>query len=353
MARKPKQSTKSGLPPGRVVYIGNKEDAPVRITVIDYDSNDLKEISVNNVQDIAQYQFTQTCSWINIDGIHKTDIIEDVGKLYQIHPLILEDIVNTQQRPKLEVHDDYVFIVFKMLDYDYATNEVIIEQVSMILGHNYVISFQENIGDVFEQLRSRIRNPESRFRQNGSDYLVFALLDCVVDNYFTVIEKLDEQLEEFENDAFNNPGKHIAERLNKIRRDTIYIRKAVWPLREMVNHMLSGDIKPIKAETHIYLRDLYDHTIQVLDTIEMYRDVLSGIMDVYLSNLSYKMNEVMKTLTIISSLFIPLTFIVGVYGMNFEHMPELKLANGYFMIWAVMILVALIMFVYMKAKKWL
>jgi magnesium transporter len=352
ISRKPKQSAKSGLPPGRVVYIGNKANVPVHITVFDYDESGLQEHRITDVKDCAVFKSTKTCSWINVDGIHKTQIIEELGQLYNIHPLVLEDVVNTQQRPKMEVYDDYVFIVFKMLDYDYATNEVKIEQISLILGPNYVLSFQENVGDVFETIRNRIRNTQSRIRKLGPDYLVYALLDRVVDNYFIVMEKLGEQLEDFEDEAFNNPGSHIAERLNKLRRETIYIRKAVWPLREMVNHMTNDDIKPFQHANTIYFRDLYDHTVQVLDTIETYRDVLSGIMDVYLSNLSFKMNEVMKVLTIISTIFIPLTFIAGVYGMNFRVMPELEYEYGYYIIMAFMAVVAIAMIIYFRIKKW-
>ncbi len=352
ISRKPKQSTKSGLPPGRVVYIGNKANVPVHITVFDYDESGLNEHTINDINECASFKHTQTSTWINIDGIHKTQIIEDIGRLYNIHPLVLEDIVNTQQRPKMEIYDDYVYIVFKMLDYDYATNEVRIEQISLILGDHYVLSFQENVGDVFESIRNRIRNPQSRIRKLGSDYLVYALLDRVVDNYFIVMEKLGEQLEDFEDEAFNNPGRHVAERLNKLRRETIFIRKAVWPLREMVNHMTNEDVKPIQHATTIFFRDLYDHTVQVLDTIETYRDVLSGIMDVYLSNLSFKMNEVMKVLTIISTIFIPLTFIAGVYGMNFRIMPELEYEYGYYIVMAFMGVVGIAMFIYFKVKKW-
>ncbi len=352
MSRKSKQSTKSGLPPGRVVYIGTKADSPVHITVFDYDVNGLRELTVAQAAECTRYMSSETSTWINVDGIHQTHIIEEMGKEFNIHPLVLEDIVNTHQRPKLEVYDKYIFIVFKMLDYDYATNEVKIEQISLILGKDYIISFQENVGDVFESIRNRIRNPQSRIRQLGTDYLIYALLDRVIDNYFIVMEKLGEQLEDFEDEAFNNPGRHIAERLNKLRRETIFIRKAVWPLREMVNHMAAGDLSLIKQNTTIFMRDLYDHTVQVLDTIETYRDVLSGIMDVYLSNLSFKMNEVMKVLTIISTIFIPLTFIAGVYGMNFRDMPELNYKYGYFIVMAFMFVIAVGMFLYFKVKKW-
>jgi len=345
-------SQKSGLPPGRMVYIGDKSDLPVTLTVIDYDTDGLEEKIIENIDECAVYKHSHTSTWLNIDGLHKIEIIEKIGKLYDIHPLVLEDIVNTQQRPKIEVYDKYIYIVLKMIDYDYASENVKIEQISLILGKNYVISFQENIGDVFDSVRNRLRNPESRIRKFGSDYLVYALMDRIVDNYFIIMEKLGEQLEDFEEESYNNPGKHVAEKLNKLRRETIFLRKAVWPLREMVNHLASGDITQISSNTNVYMRDLYDHTVQVLDTIETYRDLLSGIMDVYLSNLSFKMNEVMKVLTIISTIFIPLTFIAGVYGMNFRYMPELEGEYSYYIIMIFMALIALIMIIWFRFKKW-
>lgn len=335
-----------------MVYIGDKPDTPVRITVFDYDADGIKESELQNVEECSAYRHTRTNTWINVDGLNDIGIIECIGKQFNIHPLVLEDIVNTQQRPKLEVFDDYIYIVLKMLEYDYATGKVKTEQMSFILGKHYVISFQEMIGDTFDTVRSRLRNPDSRIRKFGVDYLLYSLMDRIVDDYFIVMERLGEQLEEFEEVAYNKPGPGIAEQLNRLRRDTIYVRKSVWPLREMVNHLSNGDIRQINRKTIIYLRDLYDHTVQVLDAVETYRDILSGIMDVYLSNLSVKMNEVMKVLTIISTIFIPLNFIAGVYGMNFSYMPELANPFGYFIIMGFMTVVAIAMLIWFKLKKW-
>jgi len=335
-----------------MVYIGDKPDVPVRVTVFDYDANGLTENELKDVNDCGAYRHTHTSTWINIDGLHDTAVIDCIGKQYDIHPLVLEDIVNTQQRPKVEVYDHYVYVVIKMLEYDYNQDRVITEQMSFILGKNYVISFQELIGDTFDTVRNRLRNPESRIRKYGSDYLLYALMDRIVDDYFIVMEKLGEQLEEFEEDAYNNPGKSIVGQLNKLRRDTIYVRKSVWPLREMVNHMSNGDIKQIDPKTTVYMRDLYDHTVQVLDTVETYRDIQGGIMDVYLSNLSFRMNEVMKVLTIISTIFIPLNFIAGIYGMNFRFMPELENPYGYYIIMGFMAAVGIAMLIWFKSKKW-
>ena len=350
--RRPSRSHKAGLPPGRMVYIGDKPETPVRITVFDYDAGGITEHQIVNAQECEALLNKHRNTWINVDGLHELEIIECIGKMYKIHPLVLEDIVNTQQRPKIEDYGDYVYIVLKMLEYDYEAEDVATEQMSFILGKDYVISFQEIPGDTFDAVRTRLRNPDSRFRQLGTDYLLYALMDRIVDDYFIVMEKLGEELEEFEEAAYNNPSADIALRLNKLRRNTITVRRSVWPLREMVNHMSNGDYKQINKRTAIYMRDLYDHTVQVLDTVETYRDILGGIMDVYQSNLNLRMNEVMKVLTIISTIFIPLNFIAGVYGMNFEYIPELANPYGYFIIMGFMMAVAVAMLVWFKVKRW-
>jgi magnesium transporter len=350
--RRPKRTDKTGLPPGRLVYIGDKGENPVRISLFDYDANGLVESDLKRVEDCEVYKHTHTTTWINVDGLHDTNAIECLGKIFEIHPLVLEDIVNTQQRPKIESFDTYVYIVVKMLEYDYNDEEVVTEQMSFILGSNYVISFQEIPGDTFDAVRGRLRNPESRIRQYGPDYLLYALMDRIIDDYFIVMEKLGEELEEFEEIAYNNPAQQIVQRLNKLRRNTIYVRKSVWPLREMINHMTTGDYKQIGERTRVYMRDLYDHAVQVLDTVETYRDIQGGIMDVYQSNLNLRMNEVMKVLTIISTIFIPLNFIAGVYGMNFRFMPELQNPYGYFIIVGFMMAVAIVMLIWFKVKKW-
>ena len=350
--KRPTRTAKTGLPPGRMVYIGDKQNGPVKISVFDYDANALEEKQLNGIAECEAFKHKNKYTWINVDGLHDVALIECLGRLYGIHPLVMEDIVNTQQRPKVEEFDDYVYIVLKMMEYDYNTEEVVTEQMSFILGKNYVISFQEIPGDTFDAVRNRLRNPLSKFRQYGADYLLYALMDRIVDDYFIVMEKLGEELEAFEELAYNDPGANVAQALNKLRRNTIYVRKAVWPLREMINHMSTGDYKQFSDRTAVYMRDLYDHTVQVLDTVETYRDIQGGIMDVYQSNLNLRMNEVMKVLTIISTIFIPLNFIAGVYGMNFDYIPELSNPYGYFIIMGFMIGVAILMLIWFKLKKW-
>lgn len=350
--KRPTRTKKTGLPPGRMVYIGDKQNGPVKISVFDYDANAIEEKELSGAAECEAFKAKHKNTWINVDGLHDVALIECLGKIYNIHPLVMEDIVNTQQRPKVEGYGDYLYIVLKMLEYDYNDGEVITEQMSFILGEDYVISFQEIPGDTFDSVRTRLRNPQSKFRQYGPDYLLYALMDRIVDDYFIVMEKLGEELDEFEDMTYQNPNMEIAERLNMLRRNSIFVRKSVWPLREMVNHMANDDYKQISTRTRTYLRDLYDHTVQVLDTVETYRDIQSGIKDVYQSNLNLRMNEVMKVLTIISTIFIPLNFIAGVYGMNFAYIPELSNPYGYFIIMGFMIGVAILMLIWFKLKKW-
>jgi magnesium transporter len=286
-------------------------------------------------------------------------IIEKIGKNFNLHPLLLEDILNTGQRPKAEDFEDHIFIVSKMLYFEETESEIISEQLSVIIGANFVISFQERHGDVFNAVRERIRNGKGRIRKMGSDYLAYALLDAVVDHYFLILEKLGEKIEGLEEDLLTNPTTETMQSIHNLKREMIFLRKSVWPLREVVNSLEKGESKLIKKSTKIYLRDVYDHTIQVMDSVESFRDVLSGMLDLYLSVISNKMNEVMKVLTIIATIFIPLTFIAGIYGMNFNpeaspfNMPELNWHFGYPAVWLVMILIGLTMLGFFKNKKWL
>jgi len=293
-------------------------------------------------------------TWVNIDGLHDIEIMEKIGKHFGLHPLVLEDILNTEQRPKIEDFDDYIFVVLKMLYYDENEGEIRAEQISIILGSNFVLSFQERVGDIFNPLRDRIRNAKGRVRKMGPDYLAYSLLDAIVDNYFVVLEKLGEQIEGMEEELVTNPTPETLQRIHNLKREMIFLRKSVWPLREVVSRLERGESPLIKEATGIYLRDVYDHTIQVIDTIETYRDMLSGMLDIYLSSISNRMNQVMKVLTIIATIFIPLTFVAGIYGMNFEYMPELKWHWFYpKAFWLVMLGVAALMLVYFRRKRWL
>jgi len=346
-------SKKAGLPPGTLVHIGKKKMDKPKITVIDYDNKHMTEKELKRIEDAFKFRDTPTTTWINIDGIHETDITEKVGKHFNIHPLVLEDIANTGQRPKVEDLESYLFSVLKMLSYDEKENEVKAEQISLILGKKYVITFQESVGDIFDPLRERIRKSKGKFRKGRPDYLAYAIIDSVVDNYFLILEKIREKLESLEEELSEKPTTETLHTIHRLKREAIFLRKSVWPLREVANILAKGDSKLISKETALYFRDVYDHTIQVIDTVETFRDMLSGMLDLYLSSISNRMNEVMKVLTIIATIFIPLTFIAGIYGMNFKYMPELEFIWGYPAVWFVVIVIALIMFVFFRRKEWI
>jgi len=347
-----KRSSKAGLPPGTLVHIGERKEEAVRITYIDYDEQNFQERQVSAIEECFQFKTTPTVTWINIDGIHQVDIIEKLGKQFELHPLILEDILNTGQRPKFEDFDNYMFIVLKMLSYDDTKQTVQAEQVSLVLGANFVVSFQEQVGDVFEQIRDRIRNAKGRIRRMGPDYLVYALIDAVVDNYFIILEKLGEKIESLEEQLVTETTEQTLGQIHGLKREMIFLRKSVWPLREAISSLERSESSLINKSTGVYLRDVYDHTIQVIDTVESLRDTVSGMLDIYLSSISNKMNAVMKVLTIIATIFIPLTFIAGIYGMNFKYMPELEWHWGYPIVWLVMGAVVVIMLIYFRKKKW-
>lgn len=348
-----KRSNKAGLPPGTPVYIGEKKHEEVKISIIDYDEAQFQERKAKAIEECFPFKDTPTVTWINIDGIHQVDIIEKIGKHFDLHPLIMEDIVNTEQRPKMDDSGHYIFIVLKMLYYDEKENEAKIEQVSIILGDNFVISFQEREGDIFDPIRERIRNGKGRVRKMGADYLAYTLLDAIVDNYFIILEKLGERIEELEDRLVTDPRPETLHEIHKLKREMIFLRKSVWPLREVISGLERVESSLIRKAIRIYLRDIYDHTIQVIDTVETFRDMLSGMHDTFLSSISNRMNEVMKVLTIIATIFIPLTFIAGVYGMNFKFMPELEWRWAYFTVWIVIVIAAISMVIFFKRKKWL
>ena len=354
MARFVKKSSKmKGLPPGELIHIGERKTEKVKITVIDYSTDKFQEKEIKKAEDCFPFKRKPTITWINIDGLHQIDVIEKIGECFEIHPLVLEDILNTDQRPKIEDFEKYIFIVLKMLYTDEKTHEIHSEQVSLILGNNFVISFQESIGDVFDTIRERIRNSKGRIRKMGADYLAYGLIDAIVDNYFIILEKIGEKIEGIENEIVANPTPEKLQTIHNLKREMIYLRKSVWPLREVISGLQRGESKLVKKPTHIYLRDLYDHTIQVIDTIETFRDMTSSMLDIYMSSVSNKMNEVMKVLTIFAAIFIPLTFIAGVYGMNFQYMPELDWQWGYFAALFVMLMVGVFLLFYFRRKKWL
>ncbi|TQD27661.1 magnesium/cobalt transporter CorA [Methanolobus vulcani] len=348
-----KSSRKAGLAPGSLIHIGEERTEKPKITIIDYDKDNYQERVVENVEECFPFKDYPTVSWINIDGIHQVDIVEKLGKHFGLHPLVMEDIVHTTQRPKMEDYDSYIYVVLKMLWFNDGDTDVKAEQVSIILGDNFVLSFQELEGDTFNFVRERIRNSKGRIRQMGADYLAYALIDSIIDNYFIIIERFGEIIEDLEEELVENPEPGTLQNIHNLKKEMIYLRKSVWPLREVISGLDRSESDLIKETTFVFLKDIYDHTIQVADAIETYRDILSGILDVYLSSVSNKMNEVMKTLTIIATIFIPLTFLAGMYGMNFSYMPELGWKWGYPTVWIINILIFISMYLYFRRKNWL
>ena len=331
-----------------------QEPPPVTLAFINYENNlPIKEHQAPAFKEDMAFVNRPGVTWLDIDGVHQAEILEAVGAQVNLHPLVIEDIHNTYQRPKVEDYEEYLYIVLKMISWDEDSKEILGEQVSLILGQNYVLSFKEDPGDIFDPIRQRLREGKGRIRKMGADYLAYALLDQVVDHYFLVLENLGEQIEDLEEELVTNPDASTLQTIHHLKRELIFLRKSVWPLREAISSLERGESPLFQSETLVYLRDVYDHTIQVIDTIETFRDMVSGMLDIYLSSISNRMNEVMKVLTIIATIFIPLTFIAGVYGMNFVNMPELQWPGGYFMVWGVMIVIFIGMLIFFKRKKWL
>jgi len=348
-----RRSKKAGLPPGTLIHVGDREVESVRVTYLDYDEHNMEEKQVSAIEQCFPFKETPTATWINIDGLHDIELMEKLGREFDLHPLILEDVLNTGQRPKFEDFGKNVFIVLKMLGYSEELQAVESEQVSLIFGANFVISFQERVGDVFEPIRERIRNNKGRIRKMKADYLAYALVDSVVDSYFKILERFSERIESMEEELVSDPTEKTLQQIHTMKREVILLRKSVWPLREAVSALQRSESDLIGEVTSVYLRDVHDHTIQIIDTIESFRDMVSGMLDIYLSSISNKMNSVMKVLTIIATIFIPLTFVAGIYGMNFELMPELKWKYGYAAVWLVMLIIGATMVVYFRRKKWL
>jgi magnesium transporter len=346
------RSAKSGLPPGSLVLIGEQRVATPEITIVDYDAAHVTEHKVRTIDECRAFLDTPTVTWINVAGIHDIEVLQQLGECYQIHPLVMEDILNTHQRPKLEEFEHYLFLVLKSLSLSPATGEVEVEQISLILGTNYLLSFEEAPAGAFDTVRKRIKNERGRIRAAGADYLAYCLLDAVIDNYFIVLETLANRIEELEDEIVSNPSRDVLQRLHDLKRELIFLRKSVWPLREVLAMLQRSDNGLVKNSTVVYLRDVYDHTIQIMDTIESLRDVVASMHDTYLSSISNRLNEVMKVLTIWGTIFIPLTFLAGVYGMNFRHFPEIYWKYGYYVFWGVCATIAIFMLSFFRRKRW-
>ncbi len=350
---------KKGLAPGTLVYGGDEPTGPVAIRAIDYNSEMLQETEVERVEDCAAYATRETVTWINVDGVHDTALVSRLGQLFDIHPLTLEDVVSTHQRPKMEEYPAYVYIVLQMMHYDHETAALESEQVSLVFGSGFLISFQESIeGDVFEPIRKRLRE-SGRIRAGGADFLAYALIDIVVDHYMYILEDLGEHIEALEDEVTIHPHPDIMHEINTFRRGVVHLRRSIWPLRDVVAALQRSELSFVSAETGLFLRDVYDHTVRTAEIIESTRDILASLTDLHVSALSFRMNEIMKVLAIIATFFMPLTFISGIYGMNFNpeasplNMPELEWYFGYPFALGVMAVVAIGMFLFFRRRKWL
>ncbi|MBI2338951.1 MAG: magnesium/cobalt transporter CorA [Deltaproteobacteria bacterium] len=348
-----KRSRKAGLPPGSLVHIGEKKSETVKITAFNFTEGGFDEKEIPSPSACVEYKDKPGITWINVDGAHDPDVVQKIGAAFDLHPLVLEDILNTDQRPKMEDHDDYLYVVLKML-YDSAPKkEIVTEQVSFIIGKNYIISFQEReIGDVFDPVRARIRTGKGTIRKMEADYLAYSLMDAIVDNYFVVFEKIGDKIEDLEAELLKKASPESIREVHRLKRELIFLRKSVWPLREVIGQLERGESPLIRRGTLAYFRDIYDHVVQTMDAVETFRDMLAELMNIHLSSTSNRMNEIMKVLTVIGTIFLPLTFIVGIYGMNFDTMPELKWWWAYPAVMTAMGFIVLGMLTYFKRKKW-
>lgn len=341
-----------GQAPGTLIYTGKKTEGQIRLEVFSYDNDEIQEISGHNFEECKAIIDTEKINWLNIDGLHNIDLINKIGSEFGLHPLLLEDVLNVEQRPKSEEFEKYLFFTIKMFHIG-EEGEISYEHVSFALGKNTVISFQERPEDLFDLLRDRLRNSYGKIRQKQADYLFYRFIDTIVDNYYFVLDSFAEKIEQLEDEVMENPTTRTLQKLQGIRKELIYLRRSVYPLRESINALLKSESPLLKKETERYFADVYDHTIHVIESLDTFRELLSGIMDLYMNSVSNKMNEIMKVLTIMSTIFIPLTFIAGIYGMNFEHIPELGYEWGYAAVWVLMIFIAVVMLVLFKRKKWL
>ncbi len=345
---------KTGMAPGSLIYTGKVHTDRVNIDVIDYTNDTIREVSIMDVNELHDYNHPNSVTWINIQGLHDVKVVEEIGQMLGLHPLTLEDILDTNQRPKVEEFEDHLYLSLKMINHVEGVNQIDIEQVSIILHKNFVICFQEKPGDVFNDIRQRLRNGKGKSRKRGPDYLAYMLLDIVIDFYFETLDQVWERIILMEDLVVKKPDRIELKNIQVVRKDLIQLRRHMYPVRDVIMSLTGRNSEYFAESTLMYVRDSYDHAVQVVENLDTYREVLTSVMDLYLSQLSNKMNEVMKVLTIIATIFIPLTFIAGIYGMNFEHMPELHWAISYPVgFYSLIAAVTLVMVIYMKSKRWL
>ncbi len=349
----PSERKKKGLPPGSLVYTGEKKDEPVSITVIIYNEESYEEKTFSKTEDFLNFEQGDKIVWLNLNGLHDTGIVEKIGNRFKLHPLILEDVLNVYQVPKMDEYPENDVIYFTMNEFYFSAGTLDHDQISLVLGHKFVISFQEEEGDYFGIIRDRLRKGKSNARKRNADYLLYALIDGIVDSYYEVVDRYSDELEKIENDIFKYKNKSHLHRIHHINKALIYLRRTINPIKEITFKLMKEDMTLIATTSKPFLRDLQDHIHQIVNQIDVDREYLSDLIQTNMANLNSHLNEIIKLLTLVSSIFIPLTFIVGVYGMNFDNFPELHTRYGYYIVWGVMILIAVVQFIIFKWKKWL
>ena len=345
-----KQSPPVGSRPGALAI--SKEAVKPTIRVIDYTIDDITEKEIGNAEELLQHRNSKTVSWIDVQGIGDENILNQIREKFELHPLVMADIVNVPTRPKADDYEEYLLIITRMISLN-SEKSMQVEQIGIVLGKNYVLTFQERPGDVLDPVRNRIRQAKGIIRKKGNDYLAYAILDTIIDGYYPVLESFGEYLEGLEDEVIKNPDSKTLEAIYRSRRELLTLRRAIWPQRETFNSLMRDTGKLITKSVRVYLRDSYDHCVQIMDVIESYRELAGSFKDVYLSSLSHRMNEVMKTLTIIATIFIPLSFLAGVYGMNFEYIPELKVRWAYPVFWMIVVVIGAGMIGYFYRQGWI
>ena len=347
--------SKTGKPPGTLLYVGEKPISDVSITFLDYNQDIFRKKEIRTIEEFSaevKNVNQETVSWVNINGLHNVNLLTEIGNLFEIHSLVLEDILNVYQRPKIEIFDDYIFAVIKHISKK-EDNKLNIEQVSLIVSKDFVITFQDNSTNIFEGIYERIEAGKNIFRKTRQDYLFYVLIDLIVDHYFVINEELTEEIDALQEELFTNTDKNYTEEIHKLKKAVNKVRQAIKPSREIISGLLREDLEMINSSTLVYFRDTFDHLVQINEGLDLTRESIISLLDTYLSTVSNRMNEVMKVLTIIATIFIPLTFIAGVYGMNFKYMPELEWKYGYPLVWFVMLVVGILLGIFFKKKKWL
>src|SRR5690242_2913754 len=353
-----KRSAKAGLPPGTLVHIGEKKSAASRVILMDYDESSIHEIEVNAAElsnKIKLVEETARIIGINLNGLGDIAMMEQIGACFKLHPLVLEDIFNTEQRSKIEDYGDYLYVVLKTFGYEnHSLPETLSsDQISLVVGKNFVLSFLETNGSQFEAVRERLRSGKGQIRKSGADFLMYSLIDAIVDSYFVILERLDEKTEALETELISSPLPSTLHSIYRLKRENVFLRRSLWPLREVINSLQRGDSPLMSSNTLLYLRDVYDHTIHIIESVESLRDLTSGMLDIYISSISYRINAVMKVLTVITTIFMPLTLIAGIYGMNFKHLPGLDWDWGFFTVLGGMAAISVGMLMLFRWKKWL